>query len=86
MLCPMERKVGKYKIEAGFYIFDWIWYLIPTIQLSFDEVFFGMQIHFLCFNLTLDITNEEKFTEWEDRFDQESGIFEESIYSKGKED
>lgn len=69
MLCSMERKIGKYKLEAGFYIFDWIWYLIPTIQLSFDEVFIGIQFHFLCFNISIDVTDEKRFAEWEDKLD-----------------
>lgn len=75
MLCAMERTIGNYKIELGFYTYDWIWYLMPTIQLSFDEVFFGIQFSFLCFNLTIDVTNEKRYSEWERILNEKSSLF-----------
>jgi len=73
MLRTMERKIGNYKVEINGYVCDWIWHLTPCVQLSFDEVFFGIQISFLCFNLMIDLTNEKKFAEWSERIDEKFG-------------
>ena len=64
MLRAMERKIGNYTVEAKGFIHDWIWHLLPSIQLSFDEVFFGISISFLCFNLMIDVTNDKKAEDW----------------------
>lgn len=64
MLCPMERKVGKYTIEAKGYFFNWILHLLPSIEVSWDEAFFGVRFSFLFFNFVIDVTDEEGFEEW----------------------
>lgn len=75
MLCAMERTIGNYTIEAGFFTHNWRWDLLPSIQLFFDEVFFGIQFSFLCFNLTIDVTNEKRYSEWERILNEKSSLF-----------
>lgn len=67
MLCSMERKVGKYRIEAKGYVFDWIWHLIPSVEISWDDAFFGVRISFLCFSFVIDVTDIEGFERWMDK-------------------
>lgn len=75
MLYPMERKVGKYVIEVNGFVMDWIWYLIPTIEIAFDDVFVGVRFHFLCFDLSIDVTNQKKFDEWEQKLKKKMEVF-----------
>jgi len=70
MLCAMEGKVGKYKITAKGFIFDWSWHLLPSIAISFDEVGIYIVFEFLCFDLNIDIEDQIKAQEWEDKLEK----------------
>lgn len=68
----MILKTKTHTIEVKAHITDWIWRLIPSVELSFDVVFFGIHLSFLCFNLFIDFTNESELSKWSARFDEES--------------
>lgn len=68
----MRAEYKNYSIESKAYITDWIWRLLPSIEISYDEVFFGVHFSFLCFNLFIDFTNETKLSEWSAKFDAQS--------------
>lgn len=86
MLYAMERKVKGYTIEANVYIHDWMWNLLPSIQLSFDEVFFGVHFSFLCFNLMIDITNDRRAEEWYRKIEGQFDSFDEESYWQRAQD
>ena len=68
----MRAEYKNYNIEAKAYVTDWKWRLLPSIEISYDEVFFGVHFSFLCFNLFIDFTNETKLSEWYAKFDAQS--------------
>ena len=82
----MKAQYKNHSVEAKAYITDWIWRLLPSIEISYDEVFFGVHFSFLCFNLFIDFTNETKLSEWSARFDQESKQAYEDAGSEEKAD
>ena len=63
----MERKIGKYAIEAHGHILTWSWHLLPSLSIAFDEVGFYVSAGFLCFTANLSVENEVKAREWEER-------------------
>lgn len=63
----MEGKIGKYKIEASTSIIKWSWYLLPSIRLDFDEVGVYFSFGFLCLHTHIQIEDEVKEQEWNDR-------------------
>lgn len=67
MLCTMERKIGRYRISVCAYILKWSWNLLPAIGVAFDEVGVYISFEFLCFHSHLEIEDEIKEQEWNDR-------------------
>ena len=63
----MERKIGKYRVSTSAYTLYWSWNLLPSIGISFDEVGVYISFEFLCFNAHLEIEDEVKEQQWNDR-------------------
>lgn len=67
MLRTMERKIGRYRINLSAYTLLWSWNLLPAIGIAFDEVGAYISFEFLCFHSHLEIEDEVKEQEWNDR-------------------
>lgn len=68
----MKVEYKNYSLESKFYVTLWIWRLLPSIEVSWDNVYACVQFSFLCFTLFIDVTNETKLSEWSAKFDAES--------------
>lgn len=63
----MERKIGKYKVSVYGSYQDWSWHLLPSIEVAWDESGVFINLAFLCFGAYLNIEDEIKEQEWNDR-------------------
>ena len=82
----MKAEYKNYSIEAKTYVTLWIWRLLPSIEVSWDNVYFVVQFSFLCFTLFIDVTNETKLSEWSAKFDAQSFSTGEDAGSEEKAD
>ena len=86
MLCAMERKIGKYAIEAHGHIFTWSWHLLPSLSIAFDEVGFYVSVGFLCFTANLSVEDEIKAKEWEERISAKFASLTDSEEDRGSKE
>ena len=86
VLHTMERKVGKYRIEASTYIIKWSWHLLPSIGLAFDEVGVYFSFGFLCLHTQIQIEDETKEQEWNDRIAAKFAALTDTEEDEGEDD
>jgi len=86
LLRSMERKVGKYRIEANGHIFTWSWYLLPSLSIAFDEVGFYIAASFLCFTANLSVEDEIKEQEWNERIGAKLAALTDTEEDEGEDD
>jgi len=67
MLHAMEGKIGIYRIEIDAYVLKWSWHLLPSIVFAFDEVGVYFSFGFLCLHTHIQIEDEVKEHEWNER-------------------
>jgi hypothetical protein len=82
----MERKIGKYRLSTSAFILDWSWQLLPAIGIAFDEAGFYVSFEFLCFHLHLEIENEIKAREWDDRIRAKLDALTDTEEDEGEDD
>lgn len=82
----MERKVGKYRVETGAYIIKWSWHLLPSISFAFDEVGVYFSFGFLCLHTHIQIEDEVKEQEWNDRIAAKFASLTDTEEDEGEDD
>jgi hypothetical protein len=82
----MERKIGKYRIEADAYILKWSWNLLPAIGFAFDEVGVYFSFGFLCLHTHIQIEDEVKEQEWNDHIGAKFAALTDTEEDEGEDD
>ena len=82
----MERKIGKYRIEADAYIIKWSWNLLPAIGFAFDEVGVYFSFGFLCLHTHIQIEDEVKEQEWNDHIGAKFAALTDTEEDEGEDD
>jgi len=82
----MERKIGKYRIEADAYIIKWSWNLLPAIGFALDEVGVYFSFGFLCLHTHIQIEDEVKEQEWNDHIGAKFAALTDTEEDEGEDD
>jgi hypothetical protein len=82
----MDKKIGKYRLSTSAFILDWSWQLLPAIGIAFDEAGFYVSFEFLCFHLHLEIEDETKEQEWNERIGAKFAALTDTEEDEGEDD
>ena len=82
----MDKKIGKYRIEADAYIIKWSWNLLPAIGFAFDEVGVYFSFGFLCLHTHIQIEDEVKEQEWNERIGAKFAALTDTEEDEGEDD
>jgi hypothetical protein len=82
----MDKKIGKYRITTSAYILKWSWNLLPAIEVAFDEVGVYLSFEFLCFHSNLEIEDETKEQEWNERIGAKLASLTDTEEDEGEDD
>jgi hypothetical protein len=82
----MERKIGRYTVSTSAFTLYWSWNLLPAIGVAFDEAGFYVSFEFLCFHLHLEIEDEIKAKEWDERIRAKLDALTDTEEDEGEDD